>query len=233
MGHHIAIIEDDPAIRRLVTFLLVHEGFEVTAHETVQHARDAWQVGGYPELLILDLMLPDEDGLSLCRSLREAPEAAHLPILALTARDQTVDKYEAYNAGFDGYLVKPFDPLELIYKIRAFLRLTSREGEGVPTELGPASFRLAPARFTVVVNGTDITLTRLETALLTHLMQHPGEVFSAEALAETVLFAHKGQVRTVDAVHAHIRNLRGKLEPDPKQPTRIRTMGRRGYYFDA
>jgi DNA-binding response OmpR family regulator len=232
MGHHIAIIEDDPAIRRLVTFLLTNEGFETAAYENVQQAREAWR-SGYPDLLVLDLMLPDEDGLSLCRSLREAPEAGHLPVLALTARDQTVDKYEAYNAGFDGYLVKPFDPLELVYTIRAFLRLANQREDEPRGELGPATFRLSPARFTVTVNGEDVTLTRLETALLAHLVQRPREVFSAEALAETVLFAHKGQVRTVDAVHAHIRNLRSKLEPDPKHPVWIKTMGRRGYYFDA
>jgi DNA-binding response OmpR family regulator len=232
MGHHIAIIEDDPAIRRLVTFLLSNEGFDTTAFESVQQAREAWREG-FPDLLVLDLMLPDEDGLSFCRSLREAPEAGHLPVLALTARDQTVDKYEAYKAGFDGYLVKPFDPLELVYTIRAFLRLANQRDEETKTEYGPPDFRLSPARFTVTVQGAEVNLTRLETALLAHLVQRPREVYSAEALAETVLFALKGQVRTVDAVHAHIRNLRAKIEQDPKQPVWLKTMGRRGYYFDA
>lgn len=231
MAHHIAIIEDDPAIRRLVTFLLSNEGFETSAFEDVGQAREAWRKG-YPDLLVLDLMLPDEDGLAFCRSLRELPESGRLPVLALTARDQTVDKYEAFKAGFDGYLVKPFDPLELVYTIRAFLRLTGG-GQEARDSLGPPNFQLIPARFTVRLQDEEVTLTRLETALLTHLMQHPREVFSAEALAETVLMAVKGQLRTVDAVHAHIRNLRTKLEADPKNPAWIKTMGRRGYFFEG
>jgi two-component system phosphate regulon response regulator PhoB len=231
MPNHIMIVEDDAAIRRLVTFLLQNEGFEVTASHD---AREAWtSLDGQPppDLVILDLMLPDQDGVTLGRDLRQRPGFERVPILALTARDQTVDKYEAYKAGFDGYLTKPFDPLELVYSIRAFLRLASPPDDASAPEIGPEQFRLAPAKFTVQTEAVEVTLTRLETAVLQYLMRHPREVFSADQLADTVLQSAHGQARTVDAIHAHIRNLRTKLEADPKNPAWIKTMGRRGYYF--
>ncbi len=231
MATHIMIVEDDAAIRRLVSFLLQNEGFEVTASEDARAARAALDAGKPPDLMILDLMLPDQDGVALGRELRQRHGFERVPILALTARDQTVDKYEAYKAGFDGYLTKPFDPLELVYSIRAFLRLVNQADDPSAPELGPEAFRLAPAKFTVVAEGRELTLTRLETAVLHFLMRHPREVYSAEQLADAVLQSSHGQARTVDAVHAHIRNLRTKLELDPKNPTWIKTMGRRGYYF--
>lgn len=231
MPNHIALVEDDSAVRRLVNFLLTNEGFELSCYEGAEEARTGISERT-PDLAIVDLMLPDEDGLSLCRWLRQRGETQSIPLLALTARDQTVDKYEAFKAGFDGYIVKPFDPLELVFTIRAFLRLASVvHVEETSQSLGPSYFRLYPARFLVNVAGQDITLTRMETAVLEHLMRHPRQVFSAEKLCEDVLEALKGQGRSSDAVHAHIRNLRAKVEADSKNPIWIRTMGRRGYFF--
>ncbi|MEB3196628.1 MAG: response regulator transcription factor [Candidatus Sericytochromatia bacterium] len=232
MSKHIAIVEDDDAIRRLIAFLLENEGYATTGYEDAAQARRGI-AASRPDLLIIDLMLPDQDGLSLCRWARERPETARLPMITLTARDQTVDKYEAYKAGFDGYIVKPFDPLELIFKVQAFLRLVSASEEEVRAEFGPPEFRLSPARYVVAVEGHEVALTRLETALLAHLMQHPKEVFSAEELADSVLTAIKGQARSVDAVHAHVRNLRAKIESDPKHPRWLKTLGRRGYFFEG
>lgn len=224
------LVEDDSAIRRLVTFLLKNEGFAVAAHEDAAGAREALGEER-PDLVLLDLMLPDEDGVALGKFLRERPGYERVPIVALTARDQPVDKYEAYRAGFDGYFTKPFDPLELIYSVRAFLRLANPVEEDSAPELGPERFRLAPAKFTVSTERGEFTITRLETAMLHYLMLHPREVFSAGQLADTVLLGAHGQTRSVDAVHAHIRNLRLKLEANPRVPAWIMTMGRRGYYF--
>ena len=139
----------------------------------------------------------------------------------------------ACTVNFAGARRKPFDPLELVYSIRAFLRLASQADDASAPEIGPDAFRLAPAKFTVQAEAREVTLTRLETAVLHYLMKHPREVFSAEELAETVLQGAHGHARTVDAIHAHIRNLRTKLESDPKEPTWIKTMGRRGYFFAA
>lgn len=176
-------------------------------------------------------MLPDQDGIDFGRELRSREDFERVPIVALTARDQSVDKYEAYRAGFDGYLTKPFDPIELVFSIRAFLRLASPAEEGPAPDIGPESFRLSPAKFIVSTEGGAITLTRLETAVLHYLMKHPRDVFSADELADAVLQDAHGRTRTVDAVHAHIRNLRIKVETDTKNPAWIKTMGRRGYFF--
>jgi DNA-binding response OmpR family regulator len=231
MSNQIMVVEDDNAIRRLLTFLLQNEGFEVTSHPDAAQARSALK-GPKPNLIILDLMLPDQDGVSFAQELRQSQGFERVPVMALTARTQTIDKYEAFQAGFDSYLTKPFDPLELIFNIRALLRLASPIEETVPAELGTADCRLTPAKYHLMVEGREVLLTRLETALLAYLMRHPGQVFSAELLAERILSkGEDGEGRTVDAIHAHIRNLRSKVEADPKNPAWVKTLGRRGYYF--
>jgi DNA-binding response OmpR family regulator len=230
--HSLLLVEDDDSVSRLVTFLLQNEGYDVITSPDAKDAKAKLDDGSRPDLVILDLRLPDEDGVDLGRGLRARPGFERVPILALTARDQTVDRYEAFNAGFSGYLTKPFDPLELVYNIRALLHLATPGPEEAGAEIGPAGFRLAPAKFTVTTETGEITLTRLETAVLRYLMLRPREVYSAEHLAESVLGSSERQGgRTVDAIHAHIRNLRSKLEADPKEPTWIKTMGRRGYFF--
>lgn len=231
MSNHILVVEDDNAIRRLLTFLLQNEGFEVSAHSDAAQARASLS-GPKPGLVILDLMLPDLDGIAFAQELRQLQGFARIPIMALTARAQTIDKYEAFQAGFDSYLTKPFDPLELIFNIRALMRLASPLVEAGPSELGVAECLLTPAKYHLQVEGREVLLTRLETALLAYLMRHPGQVFSAEVLAERILAkGEDGEGRTVDAIHAHIRNLRAKVEADPKNPVWVKTLGRRGYYF--
>jgi len=231
MSNHILVVEDDNAIRRLLTFLLQNEGFEVSAHADAAQARGALK-GPKPSLIILDLILPDQDGISFAQELRQLRGFDRVPIMALTARTQTVDKYEAFQAGFDSYLTKPFDPLELIFNIRALIRLASPSEEAGPAELGTADCRLTPAKYHLQVEGREVLLTRLETALLAYLMRHPGQVFSAEVLSDRILAkGEDGEGRTVDAIHAHIRNLRAKVEADPKSPAWVKTLGRRGYYF--
>lgn len=226
----VMVVEDDPAVRRLVTFLFENEGFDVVAHEDARSARGALD-DEPPDLVLVNLGVSDNDGIDFGRELRTRAGYERVPIVALTDRDQTVDKYEAYRAGFDGYFTKPFDPIELVFSVRAYLRLSRPVDESSAPELGPEGFRLAPAKFTVSTERGDFTITRLETAVLHYLMKHPREVFSAEQLSELVLQGANRRTRTVDAVHAHVRNLRTKLEADPKSPVWVKTMGRRGYFF--
>ena len=228
---NILLVEDDPSMRRLVAFILQNEGFEVQDHPDARGARAALE-GDIPDLVILDLGLPDTDGIELAAELRQRADLEKVPVLALTARDQSVDKYEAYKAGFNGYFTKPFDPLELVLSIKAFLRLTEPEAEpGTPAELGPDEFRLYPSKFVLMVEGREVSLTRLETAVLAYLMRRPREVFSADELTEAVLESGNKKGRTTDAIHAHIRHLRAKVEADPSEPRWVMTLGRRGYYF--
>ncbi|MDB5099383.1 MAG: OmpR [Cyanobacteria bacterium RYN_339] len=232
-NNRIMVVEDDPTTRRLIEFLLENDGFKVFGFENGQDAlQQAAEVR--PDLVVMDLMMPDMDGFELGKELRARKEFNKVPILVLTARDTKVDKYEAFKVGADGFMSKPFDSLELLYSIRAFLRLTQqpeakRIGGGNPVENG--GIRLEPTKFNVTVYGQDIQLTRMETAILHYLMEHPGQVFSAEELSVRVLESMQGSGRSVDAVHAHIRNLRAKIEKDAKDPKILVTMGRKGYYF--
>src|ERR1035437_6424399 len=180
-GNRIMVVEDDTTTRRLIEFLLENDGFKVYGFDNGQKALD--QVAEVkPDLVVLDLMMPEMDGFQLGRELRARKEFNKVPILVLTAKDAKVDKYEAFKIGADGFMTKPFDSLELLYSIRAFLRLTTHQETGKrvsgnPVEL--AGVRLEPAKFQVTLRGEEIQLTRMETAILHYLMEHPGQVFSA------------------------------------------------------
>lgn len=228
MNEKIVIVEDDVNTRRLLEFILDNEGYKPFAFEDAQAALDAVEEIR-PDLAIVDLMMPDMDGVELSRKLRAQARYDKMPILVVTARDHAVDRYEAFAVGVDDYITKPFDTIELTCRVRAFLRLVGSRTPAEPmTPIEVGGLKLDPARFTVTVRGQDIVLTRLETAILHYLMKHAGQVYSAEQLSSSIL-AEGG--RSVDAAHAHIRNLRNKIELNPKEPKIVVTMGRKGYYF--
>lgn len=233
MSSKILVVEDDPTVRRLVEFVLEQDGFEVFSFAGGAAALEALDAVA-PDLAIVDLMMPDIDGIEVTRQIRARSQFNKTPILVVTAKTHTVDKYEAFSAGADDYIVKPFDPLELTFRVRSYLRLTSGEaGQAIgPLDLGRV--RLEPARYTVFIDDQEIQLTKLETAVLHYLMSHRDEVISAEQIAQRVLGQGSGAAaRSVDAAQAHIRHLRQKLESDPSQPAIIVTVGRKGYRFTA
>lgn len=226
MPSNILLVEDEPDARRLLKFLLDAEGFRVVTAEDGREALDALD-RDLPDLVLLDLMMPNVDGIAFTQAFRAKPEFQKTPILVVTARDQQIDKYEAYKVGANGYLTKPFDPIELLFQVRSLLSLSSKAE--VPTAITLGDVTLDPARYLAAVRGTEVQLTKMETAVLQHLMKHPGVVFSAEALSDAVHPDH----RSVDAIHAHVRHLRAKLEPDPREPRYVVTQGRKGYFFAA
>jgi DNA-binding response OmpR family regulator len=233
MSSKILVVEDDPTVRRLVEFVLEQDGFEVFAFEGGAAALEALDAVA-PDLAIVDLMMPDIDGIEVTRQIRARSQFNKTPILVVTAKTHTVDKYEAFSAGADDYIVKPFDPLELTFRVRSYLRLTSGEGGQAIGPLDLGRVRLEPARYTVFIDDQEIQLTKLETAVLHYLMSHRDEVISAEQIAQRVLGQGSGAAaRSVDAAQAHIRHLRQKLESDPSQPAIIVTVGRKGYRFTA
>jgi phosphate regulon transcriptional regulator PhoB len=227
MAAEVLIVEDEPDIRRLITFHLSREGFRCRAASTGAEAlREV--TSALPDLVVLDLMLPEVDGLEVCRRLRSDPASAGVPIIMLTARADEVDRVVGLEIGADDYVVKPFSPKELVARVRAVLRRT-RPAPSTRVSTGGA-ITLDPARHLVTRAGEPVTLTPKEFDLLRALLDASGRVLSREHLLNTVWgYARADEIesRTVDV---HIRRLRAKLGVEGR---RITTLKGVGYRFEA
>jgi len=202
-GTRVVIVEDDPSVAELVTLYLKNAGFVVEHAANGAEAR-ALFARGDPALVVLDLGLPDADGLALFRELRERSDA---PVLALTARADDVQKIDGLDAGLDDYLTKPFNPRELVARVQAVLRRANGGGGGRPLTVG--DLVLDPARHEVHVGGVPVTLRAKEFELLEAFCRQPGIVLTRDKLLENVWgFAYPGETRTVDV---HVKQLRDKL----------------------
>jgi DNA-binding response OmpR family regulator len=223
----ILLVEDEAAIAAFVQTALEREGFAV---EVVEDGRQALaRVNqALPDLMILDLMLPDVDGLEVCRAVRRMP--TYVPIIMLTARDEDVDKVVGLELGADDYITKPFNTHELIARVRAVLRLaSSRATMGEPDCLRMGQLEIDLTGRTVTVGGQPVDLTPKEFDLLVLLASHPGRVFGRETLLEKVWgYDYLGDSRTVDV---HVQRLRRKLEEDPHHPRYLLTVRSIGYKF--
>ena len=219
----VLVIDDDAKTVDLVKLYLDRDGYQVlTAYNGVEALRLARE--GHPDLIVLDLMLPDIDGLEICRTLRREVD---VPIIMLTARTTDQDKLTGLDLGADDYVTKPFSPKELAARVRAVLRRLP--GDRGPEEIkaGKLSMNLATheARF----GGRPLSLTSLEFRLLGILAKEPGRVHSRTSLIEEALgYDFEGFDRTIDV---HILNLRRKVEPDPSHPRYIQTVYGVGYKF--
>jgi DNA-binding response OmpR family regulator len=202
-GTRVVIVEDDPSVAELVTLYLKNAGFVVEHASTAAEAREAF-ARGTPACVILDLGLPDADGLALFAELRRAHD---FPVVALTARADDIQKVTGLDAGLDDYLTKPFNPRELVARVHAVMR---RSGGGTgtrPLEVG--NLMLDPARHEVSVEGRPVTLRAKEFELLEAFCRQPGIVLTRDKLLENVWgFAYPGETRTVDV---HVKQLRDKL----------------------
>jgi two-component system alkaline phosphatase synthesis response regulator PhoP len=215
------IIEDDENIRQIVLYALQSAGFEARGFES---GADFWECGAQPDLLLLDIMLPGEDGLSILKRLREKQRTKTLPIILLTAKDSEYDKVRGLDAGADDYIAKPFGVLELISRINALLR---RSGAGRKDRLSAGALSLDAARREVKVNGEKVALTYKEHELLYCLLLNAGIVLTRDKLMEAVWgYDFEGESRTLDM---HIRSLRAKLGVSGSH---IQTVRNVGYKFE-
>ncbi|MZP28988.1 response regulator [Heliobacterium undosum] len=224
----ILVVEDDQHILELVRFNLEKEGHAVQAAVDGEAALACLQEE-LPDLIILDLMLPRLDGLELCRRVRSRNHSSHLPILMLTAKGEEVDKVIGLEMGADDYMTKPFSPRELVARIKALLRRTTRSDArpGGPMQVGELT--IDAERYEIRVGGVKQDLTPKEFELLRWLASHPGKVFTREFLLERIWgYDFFGDSRTVDV---HIRHLRQKVEKDPGNPRYIETVRGVGYKF--
>ena len=202
----IYVLEDDANIRKLVDYALTREGYSVEGFGT---PADFWAAVGrqLPQLVLLDIMLPQEDGLSVLQKLRSRSDTRRLPVIMLTARSSEFDKVTGLDSGADDYISKPFGMMELISRIRAVLRRMGPETEEKSWRIG--SLYVQPGRHIVQADGADVALTYKEYELLCALLEADGRVLTRDTLLSTIWgYDFDGDTRTVDV---HIRRLRQKL----------------------
>ena len=218
----IHVVEDDAGVRELELYTLRTAGYEAAGFGEPAEFRRALQ-DGLPDLVILDVMLPGEDGMSLLRFLRHDARTRRLPVILVTARDAEMDKVNGLDAGADDYLTKPFGVMELLARVRALLRRSGEEkAEDVLTH-GPIV--LDRLRHRVTAEGAEVVLTHMEFELLAFLMAHPGQALTREVLLDDVWgMAYAGDTRTVDV---HIRTLRQKLGSSGSLIATVRGVGYR------
>ena len=199
----IYLLEDDDSIRDLVMYTLSTQGMEVRGFDRPSEFWDA--MTELPSLVLLDIMLPEEDGLSILKKLRSAPRTARLPVIMLTAKGTEYDKVLGLDAGADDYVSKPFGMMELLSRIRALLRRTAAETDSYTCGM----LAVDAGRHTVTVEGQDVALTQKEFEVLCLLLKNRGQVLSRDRLIGEVWgYSFAGESRTVDV---HIRTLRQKL----------------------
>ena len=224
MSQTILVVDDEPRIVTLVCDYLEQAGFHVLSARDGQAALHLAR-RERPDLIVLDLMLPGLDGLDVCRRLRQ--ESA-VPIIMLTARVEEADRVVGLELGADDYVIKPFSPRELVARVRAALRRAN--GQVGPSPIIRAGdLELDTEALAATIGGQSVDLTTSEFQILTTLARQPGRIFRREQLLESLHgVAFDGYDRSVDS---HIKNIRRKIEPDPRHPQYIETVYGVGYRF--
>ncbi len=227
-GSHLLVVDDDSETRELLSLYLGQQGFDVAVVED-GNAMDAWLADNSTDLVILDLMLPGEDGLSIARRLQSDHK---LPIVMISARGEELDRIVGLEVGADDYLPKPFNPRELLARIRAVLRRSGSTGEVDPArstspEFG--EFRLDDARRVLYRNDQEVELSRAEFDLLQVFVGHPNRVLSRDLIMDLLSGGDREPFdRSIDV---RVTRLRHKIEDDPSNPKLIRTVWGIGYQF--
>ena len=224
----ILVVDDDPGMRSLLEAYLGDSGFSV---ETAMDGVAMWRTleRGMPDAIVLDLMMPGEDGLTLARKLRSE---SNVPILMLSARGEEIDRVVGLEMGADDYLAKPFSPRELLARLRALLRRSQGQREpepqASPADFGPYHLDVASHRLTC--DGVEVKLSTAEFALLRIFVEHPLQVMSRDILIDML----KGYERDPydRSVDTRVTRLRRKIEPSPGEPVYIRTVRGEGYLFN-
>ena len=222
----ILVVDDEELLVKGIRFNLQNDGYQVV---TGSNGREAIELARDPDirLIVLDVMMPEVDGLTACRTIREFSD---VPIIMLTARTEDMDKLLGFEHGADDYLTKPFNILELKARIRALLRRAGRtEEKAAGNSLTIGTITLDLDARNAYRNGQLADLTAKEFDVIEFLMRNPNRVYSREALLDTIwAYEYRSDIRTVDV---HIRRLREKLEENPAEPKYILTKWGVGYYF--
>lgn len=222
----ILVVDDEPQIVRILKGYLEDAGFRVMGSADGRNAMILFS-REKPDFVILDLNLPGLDGLEICRTIRDT---SSVPILMLTARSEEADKIVGLELGADDYIVKPFSPREIVARVKTILRRTG-DGGSTPETIQAGNLMIDIDKHTVKLSGRQVDLTPTEFEILVTLARQPRRVFSRMQLLESALdINYEGYDRTIDT---HIKNIRNKLEPDPKNPVYIQTVFGLGYKFES
>ena len=226
-GAKLLVVDDDAELRELITDYLSKQGYEIVAVGDGRAMDHAFQAGGV-DLVILDLMLPGEDGLDIAKRLKQTTD---VPIIIVSAQGEEIDRIVGLEVGADDYIGKPFNPRELLARVRAVLRRVRGSGTAGPlariVEFG--DFRLDLNAHLLTRNGTTVALTSGEFDLLGILVRHPNQVLDRDRILDLLTGAERSPFdRSIDV---RITRLRSKIEPDPSSPVFIRTIWGKGYMF--
>jgi two-component system alkaline phosphatase synthesis response regulator PhoP len=228
MTQRILVVDDDASIVKIMRGYLEQAGYAVLTAADGDRALQLVRQER-PDLVVLDVMLPQRDGLDITRRIRADATLAATPIILLTARVEDTDKIIGLELGADDYITKPFNSREVVARVRALLRRTELDQgrRGMARVLVVGDLRLDLDHYTLTVDGAPVELTRTEFKLLQLLMEHPGYTLTRDELLEkTMGYAYEGMGRTLDT---HIRNLRKKIEPEPDNPRLVQTVYGVGY----
>ena len=217
----VLVVDDEASVRDVVVRYLRHEGYDTLEAGDGDAAREMLETQS-PSLIILDLMLPGMDGLSLCRWIRERSQ---LPVIMITALGEETDRLTGLEFGADDYLTKPFSPRELVARVKAVLRRSSPATSSVPIEFG--DLVVDPGRREARKGGSPLRLTTLEFDLLWFLASNPNRVFDRSELM-TQVWGYTSELDT-GTVTVHVRRLRAKIEDDPARPRHLETVWGSGY----
>src|SRR6201992_1705112 len=225
---HILVVDDDLGLRELLDRYFAGNGYRVTSVASARQMREAL-ASHRIDLIVLDLMLPGDDGLTLCRNLR-ANQPYDIPLLMLTARGDEADRVVGLEMGADDYVTKPFSPRELIARVKALLRRAEPPTDSPRTiEIGKLS--IDPASYRVSHAGKAVPLSTLEFRLLYYLASRPNRVFTRDQLLDAVWGTDR--FVTPRSVDVYVRRLREKIESDPENPNHLKTVRGAGYLFET
>jgi DNA-binding response OmpR family regulator len=223
---NIMIVEDDPAVRDILKIALEREGMAVEAVGNGEAALQSFRSASPLDLIILDIMLPDLDGVTLCQEFRRSSD---VPIMMLTARDSERDIVVGLEVGADDYITKPASPAEVVSRVRAHLRRRRMDAQAANSKYEFPGLMVDLSRRQVWVSGKKVDLTATEFEILSLLAAHPGWVYSRQQIMQQLWDGDfYGEARSADV---HIQRIRKKIEPDPKNPRYLQTVRGMGYKF--
>ncbi|MDR9855233.1 response regulator transcription factor [Paenibacillus sp. VCA1] len=229
MTHTVLVVDDDPEIRDVVHIFLRNEGLRVFEAEDGLEALELLK-REVVDLIILDVMMPNLDGIKACFKIRET---MNIPIIMLSAKGEDIDKITGLTTGADDYVAKPFNPLELMARVKAQLRRIKLAGDGVgQSQTGESVIEIGDliidkSRHIVTVRGKEVSLTPIEFSILELMATHRGHVFNVEKIYQSVWKEEK--FLTDNTIMVHIRNIREKIEDNPREPRYIKTVWGVGY----